>query len=154
MANYTNLLRYRLEAGSSTDRSLKHNFFPVTESEIKNAETRLGFSLPAELLEFYKKVGYGFFHNSDEFAQYQLLDPETIADITNREDFHENDPDLEIYDDPDKIIFFKLNEGLYLTMDKNRMVGTSKIYYFSKVIAESLEEFSIKFDENPKYFED
>ncbi|MEC0677175.1 SMI1/KNR4 family protein, partial [Bacillus haynesii] len=82
------------------------------------------------------------------------LDPATIADITLREDIYEFDPDLDdIYEDEDKLVFYEVNEGVYLTLDLND-TDKSPVFFLDKKIADSLEEFIKKVDQNNRYFED
>jgi len=52
-----------------------------------------------------------------------------------------------------KLIFFELNDGVYLMIEKNDTNGKNPIYYFDRKIAESLEEILKKMDEIPNYFE-
>lgn len=153
MANYNEFVNFILPKGSETNKSLKHNFFPISKTDIIEAESKLDFLFPDELDEFYMKIGYGFMNCQVENSQNLLFSPDQIAAINNREDFYEFDPDLEIYDDTDKFIFFRLNEGVYLTMNKNKKEGKFNIFYFDKIIADSLEEFLKKFDVDSNYFE-
>lgn len=82
------------------------------------------------------------------------MDPDTIADITLREGIFEFDPDLEgIYEEDDKLVFFEVNEGVYLTLDLNNP-NQSPVYFFDIQIASSLEEFVRKIDEDSEYFMD
>ncbi len=54
------------------------------------------------------------------------MDPDTIADITLREGIYEYDPDLEgIYEEADKLVFYEVNEGVYLTLELNDNQKTS-----------------------------
>lgn len=138
--------------GNESNRSLRHNFFPVNKEEINKAEDRLGFSLPQELIEFYLQIGYGFMFTNEENALNRLLHPSTVADIYLRKDEFEADPDLEIYDDKSKIIIFQVNEGIYITIDNSK--DSSGVYYFTAKIAESFEDFIIKLENNSSYFED
>ncbi|WP_354305108.1 SMI1/KNR4 family protein [Pedobacter sp. UYP1] len=54
-------------------------FYPVDDDRIKAAEEKLGFSLPEEFIEFYNKIGYGFFWRknrvvlTDSYHHYKLL---------------------------------------------------------------------------------
>ncbi|MET4141982.1 hypothetical protein ABIB30_004375 [Pedobacter sp. UYP1] len=43
--------------------------------------------------------------------------------------------------DGDKLLFFEINEGVYLAIDKEAKNGENKIYYFDKEIFNSLESF-------------
>ncbi|MCM3162671.1 SMI1/KNR4 family protein [Metabacillus litoralis] len=132
----------------------KHKFIRLQENELLDAEERLGFELPNELRDFYLEVGYGFIKGSDGNAINRIMDPDTIADITLREGIYEFDPDLEgIYEDDDKLVFYEVNEGVYLTLDLNTPQQTP-VYFFETQIAGSLEEFIRKVDENAEYFRD
>ncbi len=79
------------------------------------------------------------------------MDPHSIAEITLREGYYEYDPDLEIYDDEDKLIFFEVNEGVYLTLDLTSSPNTP-VYYFNAKIADSIKDFMIKVDKDSEYF--
>ncbi|WP_048883249.1 SMI1/KNR4 family protein, partial [Bacillus sp. 445_BSPC] len=115
---------------------------------------RLGFKFPPELRELYLEVGYGFFKGNNENSISRLMDPDTIADITLREGIYEYDPDLEgIYEEADKLVFYEVNEGVYLTLDLNDTQKTS-VHYFDNKIADSLENFIKKVDEDNEYFFD
>jgi hypothetical protein len=56
------------------------------------------------------------------------------VEINLRQDEYEFDPDLDIYGDPDRIIFFQVNEGVFLTIDKASASNgiNSSIYYLYK----------------------
>lgn len=132
----------------------KHKFIQLTENELLDVEERIGFKLPSELRKFYLEVGYGFIRGSNRNGINRLMDPDTIADITLREGIYEFDPDLDgIYEDEDKLVFFEVNEGVYLTLDLNNSEQTP-VYYFETQIAESLKEFIGKVDEDADYFVD
>ncbi|GAB6256940.1 type II toxin-antitoxin system antitoxin YxxD [Peribacillus sp. N1] len=131
-----------------------HKFFPLKEKDLIEAEERLGFKFPPELREFYLEVGYGFLKGNNENSISRLMDPDTIADITLREGIFEYDPDLEgIYDEADKLVFYEVNEGVYLTLDLNDTQRTS-VHFFDNKIADSLESFIKKVDEDNEYFFD
>lgn len=130
---------------------LRHNFFSVSKEDIDVAEKSLGFCLPQGLVDFYLQIGYGFMFTHEEYTFNRLLHPSTIVAIQLREDQFEADPDLEIYDDISKIIFYQVNEGIYLTMDHSK--ETSGIYYFENRIAESFYDFIIKLEQDSSYFE-
>ncbi|MGE7593544.1 SMI1/KNR4 family protein [Peribacillus frigoritolerans] len=135
-------------------KNSNHKFFPLKEKDLIKAEERLGFNFPPELREFYLEVGYGFFKGNNENSISRLMDPDTIADITLREGIYEYDPDLEgIYEEADKLVFYEVNEGVYLTLDLNDTQRTS-VYFFDNKIADSLESFIKKVDEDNEYFFD
>ncbi|MGW6299771.1 SMI1/KNR4 family protein [Peribacillus butanolivorans] len=133
-------------------KNSNHKFFPLKEKDLIKAEERLGFKFPPELREFYLEVGYGFFKGNNENSISRLMDPDTIADITLREGIFEYDPDLEgIYEEVDKLVFYEVNEGVYLTLDLNDTHRTS-VHFFDTKIADSLESFIKKIDEDNEYF--
>ncbi|AXN41683.1 SMI1/KNR4 family protein [Peribacillus butanolivorans] len=135
-------------------KNSNHKFFPLKEKDLIKAKERLGFKFPPELREFYLEVGYGFFKGNNENSISRLMDPDTIADITLREGIFEYDPDLEgIYEEVDKLVFYEVNEGVYLTLDLNDTHRTS-VHFFDTKIADSLESFIKKIDEDNEYFFD
>lgn len=85
-------------------------------------------------------------------ASNSLLHPSIIADMYLREDPFEGDSDLDIYDDKSQIIFYRVNEGVFITMDISN--DSSNIYYFTAVIADSFEDFMNKLEKNSTYFEE
>ena len=133
-------------------KNSNHKFFPLKEKDIIKAEERLGFKFPPELREFYLEVGYGFLQGNNENSISRLMDPDTITDITLREGIFEYEPDLEgIYEEADKLVFYEVNEGVYLTLDLNDTQRNS-VHFFDNKIADSLESFIKKVDENNEYF--
>ncbi|HDX9632023.1 TPA: SMI1/KNR4 family protein [Bacillus cereus] len=131
-----------------------HKFFKLQENELIVAEERLGFAFPNELRSFYLEVGYGFIKGNNVDAINRIMDPDTIADITLREGIYEFDPDLEgIYEEEDKLVFYEINEGVYLTLDLNTPQQTP-VYFFETQIADSLEEFIRKINQDTEYFVD
>lgn len=130
----------------------QHQFYEITREEIRTAEERLGFSFPSELSTFYLEVGYGFINKENKNTFNRLLDPDTIADITLREGIYEFDPDLDgIYEEEDQFVFYEVNEGVYLTLDR-KAVNQSPVYFFETKIAGSLEEFMQKIDQDSDYY--
>ncbi|MCA0172896.1 SMI1/KNR4 family protein [Bacillus sp. RAR_GA_16] len=124
----------------------------VNETEVLEAEERLGFLLPNELRKLYLEVGYGFIKGLGENAINRLMDPTTIADVTLREGIYEFDPDLDgIYEEADQLVFYEVNEGVYLTLDLNSH-HRSPVYYFETKLTDSLEEFMRLIDQNKHYF--
>ncbi|MES5926541.1 SMI1/KNR4 family protein [Bacillus cereus group sp. MG9] len=131
-----------------------HKFFKLQENELIVAEERLGFAFPNELRNFYLEVGYGFIKGNNVDAINRIMDPDTIADITLREGIYEFDPDLEgIYEEEDKLVFYEVNEGVYLTLDLNTPQKTP-VYFFETQIADSLEKFIRKINQDAEYFVD
>ena len=150
MNQFEHLIEYLVpnekEGNSEIYKNYKHTLYPLNDEEVERVNNVI--KVPFELKEFYKKIGYGFFfqsHNSFD----RLLDPFSFKQINLREDFYEFDPDLEL----DKCIFFEVNEGVYLLIDKRDFHGKNAIYYFEKRIADSLDEFLDRFDKEGHFFE-
>jgi hypothetical protein len=130
-----------------------HNFFKLNEIDLLVAEKRIGSAFPAELREFYLKIGYGFIKGNNKNSISRLMDPDTIADITLREGVFEFDPDLDgIYEEKDKLVFYEVNEGVYLTIDLNESQKENPVYFFDTKIADSLVDFMKKVDIDNEYF--
>ncbi|GAA0892624.1 SMI1/KNR4 family protein [Fulvivirga kasyanovii] len=152
MAKYDFLKKY-----VNSDEASKHRLFAVDKEKIEEANYKLANGLPSELKDFYRDVGYGFLNKEDTNSFNRLMSPLQVASINLREDFYEHDPDLELYEEEeyrDKLIFFEVNEGIYLLIAEKETDGKNAIYYFDKKIADSLEEFLIRFDAEGHYFED
>ncbi|MCM3539097.1 hypothetical protein [Priestia endophytica] len=83
-----------------------------------------------------------------------MLGPHSVADIRLREGIYEYDPDLDdIYEEEDELVFYEVNEGVYLTIDlKNKK--QSPVYYLGTKIADSFGEFLEKMNKDTDYFED
>ena len=50
-----------------------NQFYPLSEKEIAEAETRLCYALPTELRQFYREVGCGFFSKGRMQVETDLL---------------------------------------------------------------------------------
>lgn len=143
MLDFQTLIPFRVN-NTDDENNKDHIFYPADDDRIKIAEEKLGFSLPEELTEFYNKIGYGFFWQKNKDSFDRLLSPLQVAQITLKEAPYEGDPDLEVYDDMydgDKLLFFEINEGVYLAIDKEAKNGKNKIYYFDTEVFDSLESF-------------
>lgn len=133
----------------------RHVFYPVEIKSIIESESRLGFLFPNELDAFYKEIGYGFLNHNDKRGNFNRFMPSaSVADINLRTSHYGNDPDLNMYDDPSKMIFFEVSEGLYLTISKEETKKQSAVYYFEDKIVESIVEFIRKYEENPDFLEE
>ena len=98
----------------------------------------MNIQIPNDLKKFYMEVGYGFV-KCEPGVINRLIGPLGCSDIRLREDFYEYDPDLEMYEsfEEDKMIFFEVNEGVYMSIGTN----DGKIYFTDKLVAESLVDF-------------
>ncbi len=159
MSDFSFLEQYILPSTSEEERDknkdYKHFLFMSTSQVINSVNSTL--PIPIELKQFFENVGYGFFFQQDKISFDSLLNPNSFKIINLREEYYEFDPDLELYEEEeyqDKLIFFEVNEGVYLLISKEAVNGKNAIYYFDEKIADSLEEFLIKFDKDSSYFED
>lgn len=130
----------------------ENSFFSVIEKEIMNVEKELDLKLPKELIHFYLEVGYGFI-NGSEYNINRLMDPYSVRDFRLRVNDFEFYPDIEIFDkyENNKLIFFEANETALMSIELNE-IDRSAVFYYDVKIADSLEEFLIKIQENDKYY--
>ncbi len=132
---------------------LANKTYNVLVDDIFKAEQRMNISFPNDLKQLYLEVGYGFIKGQSASAINRILGPGAVADIRLREGVFEFDPDLdELFDEEDKLIFFEVNEGIYISIDLQLV--NNPIYYFDIQIAESLEDFLKKFLNNNEYYID
>ena len=127
-------------------------FFDVKKEDVEISEKKLGCKLPNELKKFYQKTGYGFF-NKHNGSFNRLLSPLQVVQINLKEDFYATDPDLDIYDElynNEKLLFFEVNEGIYLAIDKKEENKKNAIWLFDKKISDSLESFIVDLANNPE----
>lgn len=130
----------------------ENSSYPVTENEIKEVEKELDLKFPKELVNFYIEVGYGFIKGS-EFNINRIMDPYSVRDFRLRANDFEFYPDIEIYDEfeNNKLIFFEASESALMSIELNED-NKSAVYYYDIQIANSLEEFLRKIEENDKYY--
>ena len=132
----------------------KGNTFYALKADIVNkAQDDLGIIIPVELKEFYDQIGYGFLRSEEENFN-RILDPYSLCEFRFREGQFANSPDLDIYeeDERDKLIFFEICEGVFLSIGFSKE-NKGKIFSGNKQIADSLREFLIKYQTNEDYWE-
>ncbi len=134
------------------NKKMDNSFYPVTKDEVFEAENALGLIFPKELKEFYLQIGYGFFDGS-EYNANRLMDPYSVRDFRLRKGDYESYPEIEVYDhfEDDKLIFFESDTYALISIELGNK-EKSKIYYYNTIIADSLEEFIMKIQENDSYF--
>ena len=135
----------------------KNKIYKFPLEEIEEEENEMNIKFPAELREFYEKYGYGKINDMNFSCFNRLLAPLQCASIRLRRDYYEYDPELESYKSDEliynRMIFFQVNEGSYLTISLDEG-EKSAIYYGDVKIADSLEEFLIKmYDDGTYYFD-
>jgi hypothetical protein len=137
------------------DKALKskHSFYSLLNQDIVHAENRLGIRFPEELREFYQEIGYGFLWNESADMINRLMDPGSVADFHLSEGIYEGQ-NVEEHYESNFLVFFEVSEVSYIAIDlsmKNQK-GESPIYYLDSKIADSLEEFLMRLDENMDYY--
>lgn len=137
------------------ERVVQHKgnkFYCIKEAVISAVQEELGIILPQELVEFYKEVGYGFLH-SDQYNFNRIMSPKSLCDFRFRKGQFNDSSELETYEDleRDKLIFFEVSEGTYLSIGFAKK-NNGKVFYGKTKIANSLKEFLEKYQENENYF--
>lgn len=152
MNNFDFLKEYILEGSSADEPKQRHYLYRLSEQEINEVDEIL--PVPEELKAFYTAIGYGFFHKDRNASINRLMDPDSFKMINLKEEYYEFDDDLELYDEiyqGEKLLFFEVNAGSYLAIDKEAHEGKNAIYYFSNRIAASLQDFLRDFAGDPDY---
>ena len=126
-----------------------YKFYSVNADEIIEAETKMGIKMPNSLKIFYKEIGYGFFKKRKNFVN-RIMDPIDIACFMYGNEEYEY-VDKSIYNLDGKIVFLNIQDEDFLTIDSGDQ-GKECIYYFGKVIANSLTEFIAKAMDDPNYY--
>lgn len=138
MANFEFMNRY------------KHKIYNVTENDILIAEQRMNISFPSDLKQFYLEVGYGFIKGQSANAINRILGPGAVADFRLGEGIFEFAANLDALYDENKLIFFEVNEDVYISIDLELV--NNPVFYFDISIASSLEDFFKKFLNNNEYY--
>lgn len=135
---------------------LKYNngskFYPVNEEEINELEKNLKLTVPRELKDLLLEVGYGFINGSENNVN-RIMDTDSIRDFRLRKGDFEFYPDIEIYDEYEdgKLIFFEGSESALISIELIED-NSSNIFYYDVKIADSLEEFLLKIQEDDNYY--
>ncbi|MES5942488.1 MULTISPECIES: SMI1/KNR4 family protein [unclassified Bacillus cereus group] len=152
-----NFLKEYVVADRSVRSKQKPIFYPIYQDEIDEAESLLQMELPKELKRFYQEIGCGFLKSDKRTFFNRFMDPISVADFRLRQDIYEYNPNLDDVDDVDddeSLVFFEVTELNFLTIKfkEGNELGQCPIYSEDEKIADSLEEFLIKMDENPDYY--
>lgn len=129
-----------------------NKFYSIKSNAVEEAQKELGIILPDELTEFYKQVGYGFLY-SKEYRFNRIMSPKSLCEFRFRTGSYSNASDLDLYEDYERnrIIFFEISEGNYLSIGFSQG-NKGEIFYGKTKIANSLKEFLINYQENESYF--
>ncbi|KAB2440658.1 SMI1/KNR4 family protein [Bacillus luti] len=149
-----NFLKEYVVADRSVRSKQKPIFYPIYQDEIDEAESLLQMELPKELKRFYQEIGCGFLNSDKRTFFNRFMDPISVADFRLRQDIYEYNPNLDGVDDDESLVFFEVTELNFLTIKfkEENELGQCPIYSEDEKIADSLEEFLIKMDENPDYY--
>lgn len=129
-----------------------NNFYPLKNSEVKEAQENIGITFPKDLRVFYNEIGYGFLKSNEENFN-RIMDPGSVSEFRLREGQFANDSELEIYSnyERDKLVFFEVCEGYYLSIGFSK-TNNGKIFDGNKEIANNLEQFLMQYQDNERYF--
>lgn len=135
---------------SENNNEKRHIFYSIEQSEIINAENRIGREFPSELKEFYSEIGYGFLCKEDKTHTNRIMHPSDIADFYCEDEVY-NYVDRDLYES-DELIFFDLGgEGDFLTLKLDEK-DNGAVYYFGRKVAGSLKDFFIKMNQETNYY--
>lgn len=132
----------------------QNKFYPVKIEELNEVEKVLNLNIPKELKDLLLEVGYGFI-NGSECNVNRIMDTESLRDFRLRKGDFEFYPDIEIYDEYEegKLIFFEGSESALISIEVTDD-NLSNIFYYDVKIADSLEAFLIKIQEDDNYYLD
>ncbi|ARX64919.1 SMI1/KNR4 family protein [Bacillus thuringiensis] len=148
-----NFLKEYVVVDRSARSKQKSIFYPLPKEEIAEAEDLLKMQFPKELKRFYEEIGYGFLKTNKTLIN-RFMDPFSVVDFRLRQDVYEYNPNLDDVDDDESLVFVEVTELNFLTIKfkEENELGQCPIYSEDEKIADSLEEFLIKMDENPDYY--
>lgn len=130
----------------------QNKFYSVKIEEINELENALELNIPKELTDFLLEIGYGFI-NGEEGNVNRIMDTDLIRDFRLREGDFEFYPDIEIYNEyeEEKLIFFEGSESALISIELTDN-NINNIFYYDIKIANSLEEFFIRIQEDDNYY--
>lgn len=129
-----------------------HTFYPVKADAIQKAESNMGIIFPAVLTQFYLSVGYGFLETHKHNIN-RIMGPSSVEEFYLGTGQFQNSEEVEIfgYYSKDKLIFFEVNESLYISIGIKKF-NKGIIYYYDDIIANDLNEFFDQYLKNEGYF--
>ena len=142
----------------------KHVFYRIDDwyDEVKNTEKELGITIPEELKEIYKELGYGFLCASDDnFCVNRIMPPTELVDFYLGRDIYEFNEVREDYADSHynlncgKLVFFEQDSDFFLTVGLTPDdQGRYPVDALGQKIADSVQEFLMKMDKKTNYYFD
>lgn len=129
-----------------------NTFYSVNKEMIITAEQNMGIIIPSILKSFYEEIGYGFLETK-KYNINRIMGPSSIEEFRLCKGQFENSDEVEILEKytSDKVIFFEVNESLYLSIGIAKG-NIGKVFYYDEMIAETLDEFFERYITNERYF--
>ena len=130
-----------------------NKFYHINDSVIDDVQDELGIILPKELKAFYREVGYGFIY-SKAYNFNRIMSPKSLCDFRFRKGQFSDSSELEAYEEyeRDKLVFFEISEGSYLSIGFSQR-NNGEVFYGQSKIAGSLTEFLENYQEDENYFD-
>ena len=159
---YTYLQKYKLkdsyfaELGIEKTMKLNHHFYTPHEIDLSKAYDKL-IPFPVELKIFYETIGFGFMHRKNGDVN-RIFDPVSLFMINLLQDDFQYNPEMrkivEMYDINKQLLFFQLQLGQYVVIDRHDISGENAIYYHDEKLAGSLSEFIYTYHKNKNWLDD
>ena len=129
-----------------------HTFYPVNPDAIQKAESNMGIIIPDSLTQFYLSVGYGFLETHKHNIN-RIMGPSSVEEFYLGTGQFQNSEETDIfgYYSKDKLVFFEVNESLYISIGITKL-NKGKIYYYDEMIANDINEFFERYLEGEDYF--
>lgn len=121
---------------------LRHYFFDVPDIYIQRAVATFS-PFPVELLEFYKEIGFGFFHRRKNIEN-RLLDPMSMVYMNRQEGYFANEivkEYLNYYNPEQYLLFFQASDSCFLAISRRAEKGKNAIWYKNNMLEDSLSDF-------------
>lgn len=136
----------------SIKNNSNHTFYPVKPEAIQKAESNMGIIIPDALTQFYISVGYGFLETHKHNIN-RIMGPSSVEEFYLGTGQFQNSEETDIfgYYSKDKLVFFEVNESLYISIGITKL-NKGKIYYYDEMIANDLNDFLEKYLKNEDYF--
>jgi antitoxin YxxD len=155
MSDFGFLKRYQTTESEATEsgKGKKFEFYKLDNNSVEEEEKRFNGSFPKELKEFYYQIGYGFLRNDASKGTKRIMTPNQVIDFKLEEGMYEGTTFCADYNsDKSKIVFFEAFEEVFFSIEMN---GKDKnpVYFTDLKLADSLEEFLHKMDEDNNFYE-
>lgn len=131
-------------------RGVKGKFYYVDEKEIDELEARFGCTFPSELRAFYRQYGRGYLKSKYK-NKNKILSPEEIGNcIFSMGEYANHQGARQYIFAKSKLPFFERREESLFSIEINDK-DKQKIFSGEVAIADSLEEFIKKYQEDEFY---